>query len=117
VEPWRELDVPPGGLKSPNPPAGPPVLGILKKHGGTAIAVSTDEAIEAVGEVARREGIFMCPESATTVVGLRKALERGIIDRSERVVAVCTGSGLKSIPTLPDFAERRIASAREIVVT
>jgi threonine synthase len=51
------------------------------------------------------------------VIGLRKALERGIIDRSERVVAVCTGSGLKSIPTLPDVAERRIASAREIVVT
>jgi len=117
VEPWRELDVPPGGLKSPNPPAGQPVLAILKKHGGTAIAVSTDQAIEAVGEIARREGIFMCPESATTVVGLRKALERGIIDRSERVVAVCTGSGLKSIPTLPDFTERRITSAREIVVT
>jgi hypothetical protein len=34
VEPWGTLDVPPGGLKSPNPPAGAAVLAILRKHGG-----------------------------------------------------------------------------------
>jgi threonine synthase len=93
------------------------VLAIISKHGGAAIAVSTDEAIGEVGEITQREGIFTCPESATVVAGLRKALERGIVDRSECIVAVCTGSGLKSIPTLPIVAERRITSAREIVET
>lgn len=108
VEPWGELDVPPGGLKSPNPPAGAAVLEIIRKHGGAAIAVSTDEAIREVGAITKSEGIFPCPESATTTVGLRKALARGILKPGERVVAVCTGSGLKSIPTLPSEPERRV---------
>ena len=114
VEPWGELDVPPGGLKSPNPPAGKAVLAILRKHGGAAIAVTTGEAIREVGVIAQREGIFACPESATTIAGLRKALARGIVRTNERIVAVCTGSGTKSIPTLPEQLERRIASAEEI---
>ncbi len=114
VQPWGELDVPPGGLKSPNPPAGNAVLAILRKHGGAAVAVTTDEAIREVGVIAQREGLFACPESATTIAGLRKALARGIVKTGERVVAVCTGSGLKSIPTLPVQIERRVASADEI---
>ena len=108
VEPWGELDVPPGGLKSPNPPAGAAVLAILKKHGGAAIAVTTDEALREVDAIAGQEGLFACPESATTIAGLRKALARGVLAPTDCVVAVCTGSGLKSIPTLPVGAERRI---------
>ena len=114
VEPWGALDVPPGGLKSPNPPAGAAVLAILHEHGGFAIAVETAEALDAVGAIAEREGLFACPESATTIVGLRKALARGRVHREERVVVVCTGSGLKSISTLPAPPETRIASARNI---
>ncbi len=114
VEPWGALDVPPGGLKSPNPPGGAAVLAILRKHGGAAIAVETAEALHEVSAIAECEGIFACPESATTIAGIRKALARGIIDGSERIVVVCTGSGLKSIPSLPAHAERRITSAAEI---
>jgi threonine synthase len=114
IEPWRELDVPPGGLKSPHPPAGDAVLAIIRKNGGAAIAVTTEEAIREVGVIARTEGIFACPESATIVTGLRKALARGVLGRSDRIVAVCTGAGVKSIATLPAAAERRIESAAEI---
>ena len=114
VEPWGELDVPPGGLKSPNPPAGNAVLQIMGKDGGAAIAVTTGEAIDEVGALAEAEGIFAAPESATIIAGLRKALERGIVKKSDRIVAVCTGSGLKSIPTLPAGEERRIKSSSEI---
>jgi threonine synthase len=114
VEPWRELDVLPGGLKSPHPPAGDAVLAIIRKDGGAAIAVTTEEAIREVGVIARTEGIFACPESATIVAGLRKALVRGILAPTHRVVAVCTGAGVKSIPALPAATERRIESAAEI---
>jgi threonine synthase len=117
VKAWGELDVPPGGLKSPNPPAGNAVLDILRKTGGAAIAVTTEEAIREVGMIAQSEGIFACPESATIITGLRKALKRGILKPADRIVAVSTGSGLKSIPTLPLVAERRISTAAEIVQT
>ena len=103
--PWGKIDIPPGGLKSPNPPGGRAVLELIRKHGGGAIAVTADEALAAVDEMTAAEGIFACPESATTLVGLRKALANGWIKKDEEVVLISTGSGLKSIPTLttPDF--------------
>jgi len=98
--PWGKIDIPPGGLKSPNPPGGRAVLGLVRKHGGGAVAVTADEALAAVDEMTREEGLFPCPESATTLSGLRKAIARGWIDAGEQVVLISTGSGLKSIPTL-----------------
>jgi threonine synthase len=101
VEPWQTLDVLPGGLKSPSPPGGRAVLRILRETGGAAIAVSTEDALAAAARLARREGIFACPESATTVAGLEAALARGLVGPGERIVLVNTGSGLKSIPNFP----------------
>ena len=106
TQPWgKKIDVLPGGLKSPNPPGGATVLALIKKYGGAAISVTSEESLEAVDQLASTEGIFPCPESATTVVGLRKALAAGMIKGSERVVLVSTGSGLKSIPVMaaPSF--------------
>lgn len=98
--PWGRIDIPPGGLKSPNPPGGSAVLELIRRHGGGALAVTADEALAAVDEMAREEGLFPCPESATTLVGLRKAIAKNWIRTDEAVVLISTGSGLKSIPTL-----------------
>jgi threonine synthase len=98
--PWGRIDILPGGLKSPNPPGGRAVLELMRKNGGGAIPVSTGEALAAVDELAREEGIFACPESATTLVGLRKAICRKWVKPDEQIVLISTGSGLKSIPTL-----------------
>lgn len=112
--PWGKIDIPPGGLKSPNPPGGREVLKMMREHGGGAIAVTSDEALAAVDEMAREEGIFACPESATTLVGLRKALARGWVNPAEAVVLVSTGSGLKSIPTLAAPSFPTIATSAEL---
>lgn len=114
VEAWKEIDIPPGGLKSPNPPGGRAVLALIRKHGGAALAVTTDEAMDAVGRLARQEGIFACPESATTLAGLAKAVARGLVKADERIVILCTGSGLKSIPSLPEAPMKLIESSADI---
>lgn len=103
--PWGRIDIPPGGLKSPNPPGGRAVLELMRRHGGGAMAVTSQEAFAAVDEITRAEGLFLCPESATTLAGLRKAQARGWVKADEEIVLIGTGSGLKSIPTLttPDF--------------
>ncbi len=98
--PWGKIDIPPGGLKSPNPPGGPAVLELIRKHGGGAVTATADEALAAVDEMAREEGLFPCPESATILVGLRKAIAKGWIKTDEEVVLISTGSAVKSIPTL-----------------
>jgi threonine synthase len=112
--PWGRIDIPPGGLKSPNPPGGRAVLELIRRHGGGAIAVTAEEALAAVDEMTAAEGIFACPESATTLVGLHKAVARSWINNSEEVVLICTGSGLKSIPTLPATRFDTISSSVEL---
>ncbi|HLX29080.1 MAG TPA: threonine synthase [Casimicrobiaceae bacterium] len=99
--PWRNINIPPGGLKSPNPPGGKQVLRLIRGTGGGALAVSTAQALDAVARLAREEGVFACPESATTLAGLTMALERGLVSKGESVVLISTGSGLKSVPSLP----------------
>ena len=114
--PWGEINIPPGGLRSPNPPGGRAVLALMRKYGGAAIAVSTPEALAAVDELACEEGLFACPESATTLAGLRKAVALNMLRPDEHVIIVNTGSGLKSIPTLATPHFPTLASSADIRV-
>jgi len=107
--PWGRIDIPPGGLKSPSPPGGKHVLDLLRRTGGAAIAVSADEARAAAGELARDEGLFVGLEAATTFAALGRAVERGLVRTSDRIVIVATGSGLKSVPSLPVDVPPRIS--------
>lgn len=108
AETWHELDVPPGGLKSTTPPGDRRVLSLINETGGTAVAVDQHKAIDAVGHIARTEGLFICPESATTYVGLREARKRRNISADDEIVIVATGNGLKSIPVLPSASPRHV---------
>ena len=71
------------------------ILDILRKSGGTALSVSDAEILESVRELGSAEGIFAAPEAGACVAGLHRLLERGDVDREERVVLMITGSGLK----------------------
>ncbi|MCG8544229.1 MAG: threonine synthase [Alphaproteobacteria bacterium] len=98
---WTDLDVLPGGLKSTRPPGDKAVLKLVRETGGTAVAVSTEESLDATARLGRTEGLFVCPESATTLVGLERALDAGVVARDAHIVLLMTGSGLKSVPVLP----------------
>ena len=97
---WGRIDIPPGVLKSPSPPGGRDVLALIRESGGAALAVSADEARRAARDLAQSEGLFVGLEAATTFAALTKALERGLLARSDRIVLVATGSGLKSVASL-----------------
>ena len=60
---------------------------------GSAVALGKEETLLAVEELARHEGILACPEGATTLAGLKRALEDGVVRPDERVVLMNTGSG------------------------
>jgi len=102
-EPWEEnIDIVPGGMKSPNPASGPAILEIIRRTGGTAVAVANEEALAAESELCRKEGLFLGPEAATGLVGIRKAVQCGAVDSRDRIVLIGTGSGLKSLSLLRD---------------
>ena len=90
---WTDLDVLPGGLKSPGPPGDRAVLELLRETGGAAIAVSSAEAVAAAAKTARLEGLLPCPEAGTTVAGLEKALDRGVVERDANIVLMFTRLG------------------------
>ena len=72
--------------------------------GGRITAVTDEEILAAYRALARLEGIFCEPASATGVAGVTKAVEAGELDPEATVVCVLTGHGLKD----PTTAERQV---------
>ena len=73
------------------------ILDALRASGGTAIAVTDEELIEATKEIGAAEGIFCAPEGAACLPALRKLMEDGSVKPDEQVVLFNTGSGVKYI--------------------
>ena len=53
------------------------------------------ELLAAVAEIGAAEGIFAAPEGAACLPALKKLIERGEVDHTERVVLFNTGAGVK----------------------
>ena len=61
------------GLRVPKPLGDFLVLEAVRESGGTAIAVSDDEMLDAGVQLAADEGIYAAPEGAACVAALREA--------------------------------------------
>src|SRR6185295_7078808 len=71
------------------------ILDALRASGGTAVAVSDEELIQAVHDIGAVEGVFCAPEGAACLPALRRLVESGEVNKHERVVLFNTGSGVK----------------------
>lgn len=88
------------GLRVPAVFADYLVLKILRETGGTTLAVTDQDMINAMKEIGSAEGVIACPEGAATLVGLKKLLDQGFLSGDERVVLMNTGSGYKYLDLL-----------------
>jgi threonine synthase len=73
----------------------PKALKAIKESKGYAESVTDEEIVSAQKLLARTEGIGIEPASASSIAGLKKSVEEGLIDRDERIVCVTTGHALK----------------------
>ncbi|MDQ4122967.1 MAG: threonine synthase [Acidobacteriota bacterium] len=71
------------------------LLDILRKSGGTAVAVTDEELVADVREIGAATGIFAAPEGGACLSALKKMIEQGEVGNDERIVIFNTGSGLK----------------------
>ncbi len=71
------------------------ILRAVRDSGGFAIAVSDEDIMAARDEIAREEGLLLCPEGAATFAGYTQALADGRVQRDERVVLYNCATGLK----------------------
>ena len=79
-----------------NPADGYYALKVMSQSGGQGVAVSDDEVVEGIKLLAETEGIFAETAGGVVIAGLRRLVERGLIDPEELVVAFITGAGLKT---------------------
>lgn len=84
-----------GGISVSNPPRSEQIMEILNRTGGYATAVSDESILEWQKLLARKDGIYCEPTSASAFAGLDNFVEDGIIPRNDRVLVAITGFGLK----------------------
>lgn len=72
-------------------------LRAVSASGGTWIAVSDEQILDAMRLLGRTEGIFGEPAGVTATAGVRQAVAEGIIKPGETVTTISTGSGLKDV--------------------
>jgi threonine synthase len=94
-------------LKVTLPPLGNTALDAIRSSHGSALAVSDDEILEATRLLAKTEGIFAEPVSASTVAALKKMVQAKDIDPQEEVICVITGAGLKDPSATSRLLDRR----------
>lgn len=80
------------------------ILNTLKESNGTAIAVSDKEILQAVSEIAQKEGIFVAPEGAATWAALKQLVIEGWVENHEQVLLLNTGSGYKYMENFPGLS-------------
>src|SRR4029453_18692945 len=101
---WQDAQTIAAGIPVPQAIGDFLILRAVRESGGFAIAV-TDEAITAaIDEVARAEGLLLCPEGAATYAALKAALPDGRIGRHERAMLFNCSTGLKYPLPLSDRA-------------
>ena len=78
------------------PARGEEAILAAEESGGRIIAVNDDDILDMQSLLASREGIWVEPASAAGLAGLAQQIADGTLDpHGKRIVAVCTGHGLK----------------------
>jgi cysteine synthase len=92
---WENAETIASGLRVPKAFADHLILDAVYKSGVSAVAVSDNEIIATVYEIAKIEGAFVCPEGAAAFAALRYLLSEGTIAESDTVLVFNTAAGIK----------------------
>ena len=101
---WEDAHTVAAGIRVPKAVGDFLILRAVRESGGFAISVSDQALTSAVEEAARADGLLLCPEGGATLAACEKALQRGLISPSDRVVLFNCATGLKYV--LPDRSRR-----------
>jgi threonine synthase len=110
---WQNAHTVAAGLRVPKPLGDALMLDAIRKSGGTAIAVSDEELLDASLELGADEGIFAAPEGGACVAALRKLLANGFLKPDEQIVIYNTGAGLKYLEAFATRFPRATASEQD----
>ena len=92
---WNDADTIAAGMRVPRAIGDFLILRAVRESGGFAIAVSDEDILAGRDEIAREDGLLLCPEGAATLAACAKARADGLVTPSDRVVLFNCASGLK----------------------
>ena len=92
---WENAHTIASGIRVPQAIGDFLILRAVRDSGGFAIAVEDAAISAALDEVAREEGLLMCPEGAATYAAYKQSLADGRIGRHEQAVLFNCATGLK----------------------
>jgi threonine synthase len=88
-----------------DPADGPYALELARRTGGSVTSVTDDEIRAGIRLLAETTGIFTETAGGVTTAVLQKLAAEGAIDKSERVVVIITGEGLKTLDAVREGFE------------
>jgi len=92
---WENAHTIASGIRVPQAIGDFLILRAVRESGGFAIAVSDDAISAALDEMAREEGLLLCPEGAATYAAYKQSLADGRVKRTDQVMLFNCASGLK----------------------
>ncbi len=95
AELWPDAHTVAAGIRVPTAIGDFLILNAVRESNGFATAVDDQAILDARDEVAREEGILLCPEGAATYAAYKKELASGRVSRSESAVLFNCATGLK----------------------
>lgn len=83
------------GLRVPKAVGDFLILRAVRESGGSAMSVSDEHMLHAVGVIGATEGLFVAPEGAACLPALEKLVELGEVKAEDKIVLFNTGAGVK----------------------
>lgn len=71
------------------------ILRAVRESGGAALAVKEDHIFKCRDQIAKEDGLLLCPEGAATFAAWEMALEAGQVNKTDKVVLFNCATGLK----------------------
>ncbi len=103
------------------PRSGIMAVNYVKNSEGFGISVSDSEILYAIRYLGNKSGIFAEPAAAASFAGYLKALKSNLVKKSDKVVVIITGNGLKDIENAiksvnePLFIEPKIEEVKKLI--
>jgi threonine synthase len=92
---WENASTAAAGIRVPQAVGDFLILRTVRESGGRAVAVGEDDIRRSWIDLARDEGVLMCPEGAATHAAWRRIVASGELDRDAHTVLFNCATGLK----------------------
>src|SRR6185312_1136854 len=92
---WENAHTIASGIRVPQAVGDFLILRAVRESKGFAIAVDDDKISAGLNEVAREEGLLLCPEVAATYAAYKQSLADGRVSKNDRVMLFNCATGLK----------------------